>query len=571
MKELILILSIVFLSSIKDNKKEKMGGNLPKAQFTVVVDGLTVILDNTSTTSSDKITYHWDYGDNRGVSTLKSPPAYTYVVAGNYTITLTVSSAAGSDVTTQPVTISVALRSITFDATGGLPAPSTQLTRNGGKIAEPETPVKTDFMFAGWYSETGERIDFKTFTVNSDMTLHAKWWKGPEQFIFINGIDLEFFYDKIHAMFGDQTGKRVAVGQAFILYCFERRREVMLKNLNKHLSQSRQYNLPVLIQLDAITFMDARPDLWNWWDSSKASYNPANRENVEWTSWSSDDAVKLGWLNWGRQMRITPMPNLMSPAYRNAVAEQMSEFTRIVLDWYEDLPADQKWLFAGIKVTGEVSFGVNNWYYPNGNGYLDKDPANDPQTGIYIYDFPGRRAQPIGYAALKTGGIKSSGQITEDDIALLAKRHTEIVSKLCADFNIPRSKIFAHAFGAEKDLEACVNSYACPCWSFYDNHPLRGGGLSHNATHPKVFSAALNILKTSDAPYFGIAEWRFFGDDAASDASRWSLPIIEGLSIPRCRFLSIYANVVGSDIFNRVPNPIAIAGIKAVQETAEKP
>ncbi|KAA6309657.1 hypothetical protein EZS27_038896, partial [termite gut metagenome] len=62
MKELILILSIVFLSSIKDNKKEEMGGNLPKAQFTVVVDGLTVILDNTSTTSSGKITYHWDYG-----------------------------------------------------------------------------------------------------------------------------------------------------------------------------------------------------------------------------------------------------------------------------------------------------------------------------------------------------------------------------------------------------------------------------------------------------------------------------------------------------------------------------
>ncbi|KAA6321745.1 hypothetical protein EZS27_028637, partial [termite gut metagenome] len=163
--------------------------------------------------------------------TVYEPTDMSPTDAGNYTITLTVSDAAGSDVTTQPVTISVALRSITFDATGGLPAPSTQLTRNGGKIAEPETPVKTDFMFAGWYSETGERIDFKTFTVNSDMTIHAKWWKGPEQFIFINGIDLEFFYDKINAMFGDQTGKRVAVGQAFILYCFERRREVMLKNV----------------------------------------------------------------------------------------------------------------------------------------------------------------------------------------------------------------------------------------------------------------------------------------------------------------------------------------------------
>src|SRR3546814_5483993 len=99
----------------------------------------------------------------------------------------------------------------------------------------------------------------------------------------------------------------------------------MLANLNKQLAQALQYEIPVLVQLDAVTLMDARPDLWNWWDPSRPGYDPANRENVEWTSWSPDDAVKLGWLNWGRQIRLNPMPNLMSPDYREAVALQRSE------------------------------------------------------------------------------------------------------------------------------------------------------------------------------------------------------------------------------------------------------
>ncbi|GHT40664.1 hypothetical protein AGMMS49965_09270 [Bacteroidia bacterium] len=464
----------------------------------------------------------------------------------------------------EPIDVPVpttALHTVTFDVAGGLPAPAPQLTRNGGRIIEPgNTPVKQDFLFAGWYSEAGERIDFNTLTVVSDMTLHAKWWTGPEQFIFISDTYQEYFYEKINATFGEQIGKKVAVGQLFILYCFQHPRTTLLNGLRKHLSLSQQHNLPVLVQLDAITFLDARPDLWNWWDSNKAGYNPANKENVEWTSWSSDDAVKIGWLNWDRQMRITPMPNLFSPAYRNAVTEQMSEFIEIVLDWYEALPANQKWLFAGIQVTGEVSFGVNNWYYPNGNSYLSQDAANDPTTGINIY-LPGRGVQPIGYAALKTSGIKTSGEITEDDMAEIARRHTEIVSKLCADFNVPRDKIYAYAYGTEKDMAACINDYACPGWSFYDYTPLKEGGVSHNATHPKGFATALDILSKSDAPYFGISEWAILGN--STDVTRWSLPIIEGLSIPRCRFLSIFTNVVGSGVYNTAPNPTAIAGIKA--------
>src|SRR3546814_849099 len=170
-----------------------------------------------------------------------------------------------------------------------------------------------------------------------------------------------------------------------------------------------------------------------------------------------------------------------------------------------------------------------------------------------MYDFPSRGVQTIGYAALKTGGFKSSGMITGEDIGLLAQKHSEIVSKLCTDRGVPREKVFAHAGGAGKDLEACLNEYACPSWSFYGSA----------ATNPAGFTEALALLEASGAPWFGIAEWSVGG---AADPAGWSAPISEGLAIPGCRFLSIYDNVVGSDVFNRAVHQPAIEGIKSVQD-----
>src|SRR3546814_3017196 len=95
-----------------------------------------------------------------------------------------------------------------------------------------------------------------------------------------------------------------------------------------------------------------------------------------------------------------------------------------------------------------------------------------------MYDFPSRGVQTIGYAALKTGGFKSSGMITGEDIGLLAQKHSEIVSKLCTDRGVPREKVFAHAGGAGKDLEACLNEYACPSWSFYGSAATNPAGFT---------------------------------------------------------------------------------------------
>ena len=40
------------------------------------------------------------------------------------------------------------------------------------------------------------------------------------------------------------------------------------------------------------------------------------------------ESVKIGWRNWGRQLRVLPMPNLMSPAYRQACHKEMARYSR---------------------------------------------------------------------------------------------------------------------------------------------------------------------------------------------------------------------------------------------------
>ena len=441
---------------------------------------------------------------------------------------------------------------VVFDTQGGSPQPQEQIVERGAKAIEPEAPVLAGYNFIGWFTPSGLKFNFST-PITSDIVLTARWWQGPEQYVFLQDYDWEFNYDKIKAYFGDSEGESIAIGRAFIIYIFERDRELMIDYLKKHLQNSADYNIPVLVQLDPITFMTSRPDLWNWWDDTAPGYDPDNRNNVEWTSWSPEDAVKIGWLNWGSQIRLNPMPNLMSPEYRQAVMTQMTELITIVKDWYDSLPEEKKYLLGGIKVTGEMAIGVNNWYYPDGNKYVGQPEENDPQTGINMYDLPSRGVQTIGYAALKTGGFKDSGEITGHDIAVLAQKHSEYVSKIAHDLGFPREKIFAHAGGCGEDLEACINEYASPSWSFY----------LQDAANPAGFTDALNILETSDAPYFGVAEWSI-GDN--QDPAAWTNAISEALGITRCRYLSVYANVVGNSYYGTTANQAAIQGIKALQQ-----
>ena len=61
---------------------------------------------------------------------------------------------------------------VTFDSKGGTPV-EIQIVAVGGKVQEPETPVKDGYQFDGWYYN-GERYDFSTI-VTADMLLEAGW------------------------------------------------------------------------------------------------------------------------------------------------------------------------------------------------------------------------------------------------------------------------------------------------------------------------------------------------------------------------------------------------------------
>ena len=378
--------------------------------------------------------------------------------------------------------------------------------------------------------------------------------KAPDHYFFLNDECDKFDYPQISTAFGPQSGKKVAVGNAILIYMFSRPMEQFKELLDRHFSMAEEYDIPILVELDPITFGQDVPELWNWWDPTKPGYDPKNKENVEWTSWSSEDAVKVGWLNWGRQIRLLPMPNLFSPAYQAAVKDRMDQFMTWTADWYKSLPKSKKYLLGGVKITGELGFGVNNWYYPGGNSYYDKPEEEDPKGGIRVDEMPSRGVGQIGYAALKYSGIRSEGEITPADIYSLEKEYARFVADIAQGYGFPRGMLFSHSGGAGDDLAAAVQPNSCPTWSFY----------WAEAADPSLTPQVSKYLKMSDAPYWGCSEWNI-GDKPKED---WTEALRNCYSIPGCRFISLfnYGTIFSKDQDgNLVVNDAAVEALKEIQ------
>lgn len=375
----------------------------------------------------------------------------------------------------------------------------------------------------------------------------------PENYFFFNDYCWNYDYSTLNEYFGPQKGNRLAVGNAILMYIFDRPMDEYETMLKKHFEESEKYDIPVLVELDAVTFWDAVPELWNWWDPEMPGYDPANRENVEWSGWGSGNAVKIGWLNWGSQIRLKPMANLFSPAYQAAVRERMDKFMTWTAEWYRSLPRDRKYLLGGVKITGELGFGVNNWYYPDGNSLYDKPKADDPKTGINMKDMPSRGVGQIGYAALTYSGMKTGGEIVPEDIYAIEAKYAEFIADIVQGYGIPREKLFSHSGGAGDDLAAAVQKNTCPTWSFYWDE----------AADPSKCVQVTDYLKLSDAPYWGCSEWNI--GDGKSEAE-WAAALENCYSIPGCRFLSLfnYGTVFGKNADGSLNvNEGAVAAINA--------
>ena len=366
--------------------------------------------------------------------------------------------------------------------------------------------------------------------------------EGTPQFILVNrtptsggsggrlaAVSLAGFQE-VKRILPEVPGARIRVGTGHIFSYFQSQNDAsLLASVRRVLELAEQTGTPVLIQLDGEQWWGARPDLWNWWDPSRPGFDPANRENVEWSGWTPGTALKIAWRNWGRQLRVLPPPNLMSPRYRQACHEKMALLIPVVLDWWKALPAARKDLLVGLKVGWESSIGVNAWYYPNGNALLDKPAGEDPTSGIKGEASPARGVAPIGYAAVKTAGLRDAGELTEEDLAQVARRHLEDLSSEAARLGVPRDRLFTHGAGwkeGELLYRAAVNRFSCPGWSLY-----------RHAADPRKDIGVQEALKESDAPCWAATEWLLPGP---REIEPWRQALERTLADQRCRYLCIY-------------------------------
>ncbi len=292
--------------------------------------------------------------------------------------------------------------------------------------------------------------------------------------------------------------------------------------LRTDLERAELLGVPILVQVDTETWLP--PSLLNWYDDTLPGYDPAKKADVEWYGWDDGTAVKLSWRNWGFPFRIGPTPNFLSPnfqAYEKGIYDQ---FLPVVLEWYNKLPANKKWLLAGWKCGWESAINSNYRFFPDGNSYYGT--SNDPAWNDNY--------QPLGYNATQTAGIKSSGTLTSSDNAKIVGKHLTFLAKLAYDAGIPREKISVHGTfyaTAQENVDALVNPYGDPAVSFYGNcnSPLKDN------------SALIQAVQTAKASYgatgYGYAEFNL----GTQDYNIWLAWLKNALhDDPDCTYQSIY-------------------------------
>jgi uncharacterized repeat protein (TIGR02543 family) len=105
-------------------------------------------------------------GNTSGIADVNSASTTLTMGSANTTVTATYK-------TQSPTTFTV-----TFNADGGTPTPAPQTVTAGEKATKPATdPTKDGYVFIGWFNGTTE-WNFSTMTVNTNLTLTAKWDVG---------------------------------------------------------------------------------------------------------------------------------------------------------------------------------------------------------------------------------------------------------------------------------------------------------------------------------------------------------------------------------------------------------
>lgn len=312
--------------------------------------------------------------------------------------------------------------------------------------------------------------------------------------------------------------------------------------------------MPIIFKLDGITEWTNRADLWNWWDG-----NEANRENVEWTDWTPEAAIKISWRNWGGQFRVRPAPNLGSPAYIEAKKAELSKLLPIIANWYNSLPANKKYLLAGVVLDNELSL-FNHYFYPDGNRYYDLCPKYDGDCAKTADDLalqkhypinpsngPSYGRQAIGYAAVKSFGIKTSGTLTQQDVDEAVKRHAKILAETAKEY-LPADKVIIHGMWnisgdnpqGGSSYHSVVTNIVSPGWTTY------GWGLQGFLYGTRFSKSSIQLrdaIKQNQLKTWGAVEWSAIepADIASSNTfNNWSNSLLDTLRFDGNKLLVIY-------------------------------
>lgn len=313
--------------------------------------------------------------------------------------------------------------------------------------------------------------------------------------------------------------------------------------VNRLLQVAQNRQTPIFLKLDGFVWWEYRPDLWNWWDpnltipvaappgvlawnTNNSGYNPDNKNNVEWTGWDSNLAVKIGWRNWGSQIRVRPHPNLGSQRYINEKLHKLSIIIPVILNWYNTLPADQKYLLAGVELDNELTIGWQYYYYPNGNNLLTQNPANDPNIPADWSQLDGGYQQ-VGYATLSSYGIKTSGTITATDLNTAITRHYKTLSDHVVSLGYPRNKLFSHGVGQPFSYSNMLIKSAAPGWSFYD--------YAYNPAAAPGLTTALSLLDNTN---WGAVEWLYMGQNGQT-VTAWQNAINSTINLDNNKMVTI--------------------------------
>ena len=297
--------------------------------------------------------------------------------------------------------------------------------------------------------------------------------------------------------------------------------------LRADLALAQQMDVPVLIQVDTENWLPE--SLTNWFDPTKPGYDPTKVNDVEWTGWTPDTAVKLCWRNWGTMVRVGPHPNLLSTRFQTWEKSIYSALSPVVVEWLKALPAEKQWLFVGWKCGWETTPNSQYAYFKEGNSYLTRQ--DDPK-------WIEANKQLIGYNAARTGGFQTSGvldyQHTYDVFMKIIGVHLSFLAKTARSLGLPREKLFAHtiAQGVDRNnMDSQFNADSNPSPSFYGKPTT---SLRDNPSFMRCLAKAHAELGTTG---YGIGEFAF----GAKDYETWHRWFLDKLAAdPDLIFASLY-------------------------------